>query len=545
MLGIKKIDIYIVKSFLAYFFMTFFICMLILLMQFTWKHMAELIGKGVSWDVLAEFFWYATLQTVPMALPLAILLAALMNFGNLGEHFELTAMKSAGISLFRMIRGLIDFISIICVLAFFFSNNVLPMAQQKLWTLIFSLRQKSPEFDIPEGEFYTGINGYNLYVREKDPNKKLLKDLMIYDFSNGFDNASVTLADSGRVQFTADNKYLKFSMYSGETFENMRQQGSRYNSNSIPYRRETFQTKELLLDFDTEFNRYDESILKDQHVSKNVMELTQTIDSVSKIVKARGDEQAREMITTQFQEVRKLNDENVMTLEAAENMSNEDVLTLDEAEQLSNEDVLTLEMEEQLSDANVTTLKTDKELTNDADTVKDEKSYNTDSLFLSLTQQQMEEAAMTARLNAQSMKDKIDYNKIMLVDPTMTVRRHQIEWHRRFTLSFACLIFFFIGAPLGAIIRKGGLGFPIVVSVLLFVIYYIIDTTGYKMAREGFWLVYQGMWLSSAVLFPLGLFLTWKAVTDASLFRTESYIKLYDNVMKYLKNFRFRSANKY
>lgn len=500
MLGIKKIDIYIVKSFLAYFFMTFFICVLILLMQFFWKQMPDLIGKGVSWGVLAEFFWYASLQTVPMALPLAILLAALMNFGNLGEHFELTAMKSAGISLFRIMRGLIVFIGAIVIAAFFFSNNVLPMAQQKLWTLIFSLRQKSPEFDIPQGEFYTGINGYNLYVRQKLPNQKLLKDLMIYDFSNGFDNASVTLADSGRVQFTADNKYLKFSLYSGESFENMRPQGNQYNSGSIPYRREVFQTKELLLDFDTEFNRYDESILKDQHVSKNVVELSQTIDSVSKIVKARGEEQAKEMITTQFPEIRLHNRYGPQ--------------------------------------------KTDEELAKESTQQVDSKKYDPDSLFLSLNQQQMEEAMTAARQNAQAMKDKIEYNKIMLVDPTMTVRRHEIEWHRRFTLSFACLIFFFIGAPLGAIIRKGGLGLPIVISVVLFIIYYIIDTTGYKMAREGFWEVYQGMWLSSAVLFPLGLFLTWKAVTDASLFRTESYIKMFDTTINYLKKVKNNFINR-
>ena len=267
MFRIKKLDIYIIKSFLAYFFMTFFICILILMMQFTWKHLAELIGKGVEWKVLAEFFWYTTLQTVPMALPLAILLAALMNFGNLGENFELIAMKSAGISLFRIMRGLIVFIAFICVGAFFFSNNVLPVAQTKLWTLIFSLRQKSPEFDIPEGEFYSGINGINLYVRHKVPEKRLLKDLMIYDFTNGFDNATVMLADSGRVQFTADNKYLKLTLLNGESFENLKQQSNNSSANSIPYRRETFSTKEMLIDFDTEFNRYDESILKDQHIS--------------------------------------------------------------------------------------------------------------------------------------------------------------------------------------------------------------------------------------------------------------------------------------
>lgn len=486
MLKIKKLDLYVVKSFLTYFFMTFFICILILLMQFFWKQMPDLIGKGVGWAVLGEFFWYATLQTVPMALPLAILLAALMNFGNFGENLELTAMKSAGISLFRIMRGLIVFIAIIVVGAFFFSNNVLPMAQTKLWTLIFSLRQKSPEFDIPEGQFYSGISGYNLYVRDKDPNRGLLKDLMIYDFSNGFDNATVMLADSGKVEFTADNKYLKLSLYQGESFENIRQQGNRYNSDNIPYRREEFLTKEILIDFNTEFNRYDESILKDQHVSKNVVQLTQTIDSVQKVVKIRGNEQAREMVATKFDDLRNAK------MGAANDSLKAKVIP-----------------------------------------VKDSR-HHVDSLFLSLSQSEMQEAMSISYQNARMMKDKIDYNKVMLEEPTYYMRRHQIEWHRKFTLSFACLIFFFIGAPLGAIVRKGGLGFPVVISVVLFVIYYIIDTTGYKMAREGFWQVYQGMWLSSAVLFPLGLFLTWKAVTDASFFRAESYAKLLDNAKKFL-----------
>jgi lipopolysaccharide export system permease protein len=343
-----------------------------------------------------------------------------------------------------------------------------------LWTLIFSLRQKSPEFDIPEGEFYSGINGINLYVRHKVPEKRLLKDLMIYDFTNGFDNATVMLADSGRVQFTADNKYLKLTLLSGESFENLKQQ-SNSSANSIPYRRETFSTKEMLIDFDTEFNRYDESILKDQHISKDIVQLTHTIDSVSKIVKTRGNQQANEMIKTEFT-----------------NFENRNSVRLNK---------------------------------------KDAKKINIDSLFLSLSQEKMEEAMMVAQQNVRAKKEKIEFNKVMLEEPTYYVRRHQVEWHRKFTLSFACLIFFFIGAPLGAIIRKGGLGLPVVISVMMFIFYYIIDTSGYKMAREGFWEVYQGMWLSSAVLFPIGLFLTYKAVTDASLFRSEQYMKILDNAV--------------
>src|ERR1035437_4789139 len=298
MFHFKKIDSYIFKRFFTLSLMTFLICIFILLMQFLWKHVTELVGKGIGWSVLGEFFIYSILSLVPMALPLAILLASLMTFGNLGENFELTAMKAAGVSLFRIMRPLILFISFVCVGAFYFSNYVLPVSQTKLWTLIFSLRQKSPEFDIPVGEFYSGIEGINLYVRSKQ--KHLLKDLMIYDFSGGFENATVMVADSGRVQFTKDNNYLLLTLYDGESFENLKKQRISGSVNSIPYRRETFGTKEILMDFNTDFNRFDESLLKDQHVSKNLKQLTQSIDSVSKIATSRSSSQAKDMVDQHF-----------------------------------------------------------------------------------------------------------------------------------------------------------------------------------------------------------------------------------------------------
>ena len=473
----KKIDSYVFKRFFTLFLMTFLICIFILLMQFLWKHVAELVGKGIGWSVLSEFFVYAIFSLVPMALPLAILLASLMTFGNLGENFELTAMKAAGISLFRIIRPLVFFISIVCVGAFYFSNYVLPVAQTKLWTLIFSLRQKSPEFDIPVGEFYSGINGVNLYVRAKE--NRLLKDLMIYDFSGGFDNSTVMVADSGRVQFTADNKYLLLTLYDGESFENLKKQRLSNSPTSIPYRRETFKLKEILLDFDTQLNRFDESMLKDQHVSKNVKQLTQSIDSVSKIADATRLQQGKEMIQQHY---------------------------------LAREEGFGRKL---IKDS----LKADK------------KKFNADSLFLSLNQNEMIRATGRALDRSKSMKDVIAYNKMMIDEPTNYVLRHEIERHRKFTLSFACLIFFFIGAPLGAIIRKGGLGAPIVISVIMFIFYYIIDNTGYKMAREGLWAAYEGMWLSSAVLLPIGVFLTYKAIVDATLFNPEQYVKIW-NIFK-------------
>lgn len=455
--------------------MTFLICIFILLMQFLWKHVTELVGKGIGWSVLSEFFIYAIFSIVPMALPLAVLLASLMTFGNLGENFELTAMKAAGISLFRIMRPLIIFISFLCVGAFYFSNYVLPISQTKLWTLIFSLRQKSPEFDIPVGEFYSGINGVNLYVRGKE--NHLLKDLMIYDFSGGFENASVTVADSGRVQFTKDNKYLLLSLYDGESFENLKNQGLNNSSSSIPYRRETFKKKEILMDFDSQFTRFDESVLKDQHVSKNFKQLTQSIDSVSKQEDLKGTEQAKTLVRQRF---------------------------------LGRETSNGTQLNDSLK--------------------KNKKEFNADSLFLSLPQDAMIRVSNTALERAKTMKDVIELNKMMLSEQETYVTRHEIERHRKFTLSFACLIFFFIGAPLGAIIRKGGLGMPVVISVVMFIIYYIIDNTGYKMVKEGLWLSYQGMWLSSFVLLPIGIFLTYKAVIDATIVNTDQYIKIWNKL---------------
>lgn len=483
MLKVKKIDRYVLRSFFGYFFMTFFIVMLILMMQFTWKYINDLVGKGVEISVLGEFFLYTSLTVVPMALPLAILLAALMEFGNLGETFELTAMKAAGISLFRIMRSLIIFIAMVSVMAFIFSNNVFPIAQTKLWTLIYSLRQKSPELAIPVGEFYTEINGFNIYVKSKNPTNGILKDVMIYDFSQGFDNAKVTVADSGKIQSTADNKYLKLTLLNGENFQNMRQQSLSTNSNSVPYWRQTFKSEEIMIEFDANFNRLSESVFSNQHVRKNVLELSHTIDSVSKIVKKIGNQQAQEIINTQY-------------------------------------------LGGDITRKNTTIPKN-----------TNSKNIKTpDSLFLSLNQNEMSSAVMIAHQNAQTMKDKIENDKFMIQEPTIYLRRHQVEWHRKFTLSFACLIFFFIGAPLGAIIRKGGLGMPVVVSVLMFVIYYIIDTTGWKMAREGFWQAYLGMWLSSAVLLPIGLFLTYKAVKDAALFRAELYEKIFEQIKLFILN---------
>ncbi len=479
MLHIKKIYLYVLKQFLGLLAVTFLICIFILLMQFVWMHVNDLVGKGVGIGVLAEFFLYAVVSVTSLALPLAILLASLMTFGNLGEKSELTAMKAAGISLFRIMRPLIVCISFICVGAFFFSNYVVPVSESKLWTLIFSLRQKSPEFDIPVGEFYDGIQGYNIYVREKDPKRKLLKNLMIYDFSNGFNNATVMVADSGRVYFTKDNKYLLLELYNGESFENLKKQNAANATRNIPYRREIFENKKLLIDFDSEFNRYDESLMADQHISKTVAELKQSIDSVTIVADRRARDQSNDIVCN-----------NYFGRESEKNKILEPV----HSEKLSRQ-VL-------------------------------------DSVWNDMPIKDQAAAMRHAVESARRMNDKVVYNKLLLTDSIMYIRRHEIYMHRKFTLSFACLIFFFIGAPLGAIIRKGGLGAPTVISVVMFIFYYIIDNTGYKMAREGIWTAFEGMWLSSAVLLPIGIFLTYKAATDSVLFNPEAWAKWFNKQKK-------------
>lgn len=470
---IKKLDTYILKNFLGLFFMTFAICCFILLMQLIWMRINDIVGKGVELTVMLEFLLYALAGVVPMALPLAILLASLMTFGNLGEKFELTAMKAAGVSLFRIMRPLMVFIALICVGAFYFSNYVLPKSQLKFWTLVLSLRQKSPELDLPSGEFYSGIKGYNIYIRKKETRTGWLRDVMIYDYSNGFENASVTVADSARVFFTDDQKYLLLCLFSGESFENLNQQQQRATNTqkNVPYRREMFAKKTLLIDFDTEFVRMDESALQDQHVSKNFNQLVHSIDSMQTLANARCRQQSDEMRSTRYF--------------GRENAKNRELPT---------------------------------GLTPDT-------PMHPDSLYAMLPTSEKMRAVQNAIEQAKRYKDLVDYNSVTLDDYQRYTRKHLIELHRKFTLAFACLIFFFIGAPLGAIIRKGGLGAPIVISVILFIIYYIIDNAGYKMARQALWPVWEGMWLSSFVLLPIGIFLTYKAATDSGLFNPEVWIR--------------------
>ena len=477
MVIVKRLYRFMLQSFLPLFLMTFFICLFIVLMQFLWRFIDDLVGKGLSVDIIAELFFYAALTMVPMALPLAILLASLMTFGNLGERFELTAMKASGISLLKAMKPLIILIIFISIGAFFFQNNVLPIAQTKMWTLIFSVRQKSPELEIPEGVFYDQIPGYNFYVEKKNQENGTLYDMMIYDVSRGFDNARVILADSGHLKMADDKEHLFLQLYNGEQFENLRENSAGGNSRNQPYRRESFDLKEILLSFDANFNRMDESGMRNQYVGKNMTELRHTIDSVTSRIDSVGNVYAQELQEVSYVRV-----------------------------PYKRRVYHGTEFTEEISAP-----------------VKLDRPLNVDSLFYeanpSLTRSYINQAIQRSKRAQQDYT----FRSYTMSDDRMVIRRHGIELMKKFTLSFACLIFFFIGAPLGAIIRKGGIGAPLVISVLLFIVYYIIDNTGNKMARDGKLEVWQGMWLSSAILLPLGVFFTYKAMKDSAVFDFDAY----------------------
>lgn len=492
MVLVKRLYSFVLQRFLPVFAMTFFITLFIVMMQFLFQYIDDLVGKGLDLSVIAELFMYAALTMVPTALPLAILLASLMTFGNLGEKFELTAMKASGISLFRIMRPLIIFISFVAVGAFFFQNDILPMAQTKMWTLMFSIRQKTPEVEIPERSFYNQIPGMNLYVDHKDRETGRLDSLIIYDTSRGIDRVRVILADSGRISFTEDKSRVCIQLYNGEMYEDFHDNVmGATTARNLPFRRESFSLKTAYIAYDANFNRMDDSTMRQQYIGKNIAELRVAIDSIGAIVDSVNTENGldikeRPYVNVPYYENRYVNHEPVRTVRRP----------------------------------------------------VDHASVNIDSVFRAPYSSSRLNYLRTALGKAQRNKNEFEFKKLAVSEEQKILRRHEIEMHKKFTLSLACLLFFFIGAPLGAIIKKGGLGMPLVISVFLFIVYYIFDNTGYKMARDGKINVIAGIWLSTMVLLPLGVFFTYKAVGDTTMFDFDRYKRLW-------RNLRRRMGHKY
>jgi lipopolysaccharide export system permease protein len=468
MLRIKKLDIFIAKQFGLLFMGTFFICQFVLMMQFLWRYIDELIGKGLTMDVMAQFFWYMGLMLVPQALPLAILLSSLMTFGNLGESSELTAIKAAGISLMQAFRSLIVITVIIMFGSFYFQNNVGPKSNMKLAQLLISMKQKSPELEIPEGIFYDGIPNCNLYVQKKDLKTGKLYGIMIYRMTDSYEDAAIILADSGMLQSTAEKKHLVLSLYSGEWFENM-QSSALANTAAVPYRRETFVSKKIILDFDGDFSMTDAASLSGNAKGKSLEKINHDIDSLNQLYDSIGRIY--------------LNEANVRFYGGAQRINKKDSL---------------------------------KE-------IKKGEKLIFDTLYNKLPQDKKLMAVNQAQSTVQQELSDLDFKSMSTSDADYMIRQHKIEAINKFTLALSCLIFFFIGAPLGAIIRKGGLGFPVVISVLVFIIFFILDNTGYRMSRSGMWAIWFGKGLAPGVLAPLAIFVTYKATNDSSVFNMDVY----------------------
>jgi len=469
---VKKIYWLIIKSYLGPLVFTFFIALFILLMQFLWKYIDDLVGKGLEWYIIAELLFYASSTFVPLALPLAILLSSLMTFGNLGENYELVAMKAAGISLRRVMAPLMVMSLIISGIAFYFSNNVLPVANLKFKSLLYDVREQKLALDIKEGVFYHGIDGFVIRVGKKENDEQTIRDVIIYDHREKKGNINITVADSGRMELTPDGRYLIFNLYSGYNYTD--KTDTRDYREKVPFQRTKFRENFRKFDLmDFEMSRTDEDLFKNNYSMLNLTQLTEAEDS---LVRSLNERRAGipDLLMRTFYFFTGIDSTRAARFEPDSN-------------------------------------------------------YNINFLA-TYSKVQQEEIIEDAIQKFRRSRDNIRYYKQEIESREEMIYKHQAEWHRKFTLSVACFVLFFIGAPMGAIIRRGGLGLPVVVSVLFFVLFHIISITGEKSVKSGAIDANIGMWIAPVVLLPLGIFLTFKATTDSPLLDAESWKKTFSKL---------------
>lgn len=479
MVIIKKLDWYVLKKFLLVFAGAFFVVLFVFMMQFTWRYVDDLIGKGLSFDILAKFYWYMAQTLVRDSLPLSVLLASLITFGNMGESFELLAMKAAGIPLIRIMRPLAIFAAFLTGTSFYFQNFTSPDAQINMRTLLFSMKEQSPAVEIPEGVFYNGVPNINIYVQRKNTLTGMLYQTIIYKTDQGFDRAQIVLADSARLEVTRDKMHLRLELWNGEQFESLESSGGAatqmmQNGAHEPFDRETFRFKTLLIDFDSNFNLMDKSLIAGMPTAKNMKQIQQSVDSMNAELDSVGRQYYKDACVTYYRRPQLPAKDSVALLNLLRSRQGQSTLAFDTI--VAHADPQKLQMARQIALSNV-------------------KSVSAD----------LEWKAMGADQEQRSLLG------------------HEVEWHNKITYSLACLLFFFVGAPLGAIIRKGGLGMPTVISVAIFIVWYIIYTSGMKMARDGNINMVLGMWISTMVIAPFSVFFTYKANKDSVVFNIDAY----------------------
>jgi lipopolysaccharide export system permease protein len=483
---VKKVDKFVIKSFIGPLVLTFFIVLIILLLQFLWMYVDELAGKGLPFKILAELLFQFALSFVPTALPLAILLASLMTFGNMGEFSELTALKSSGIPLQRIMASLMILIVLLVGISFLFSNYVLPYSNQQARSLLYDIRRKRPDINLQSGTFNNDIDGFSIKVTSKDALTNRLEKLIIYDHRDKRGNTAVTIADSGYIKVTPDETAMIMVLYNGNTFTELDEKNVIPAERKYPSRKDSFKEQTLVLSltgFDLE--RSNNEMFRSNSWSKNMAQLSKDIDSLKRVYTLKQNSQYKEYRGFKIYEGR-----NQMpgfaiqsyTTNALENTAKFDVKAIFAA--LTNEEKKTA-------------------LSKALEDLKDASNY-------------IEGKSETMKMQIRGMK------------------RYEVDWHKKLTLPFACLIFFFIGAPLGAIIRKGGLGTPAVISIFFFVIWYVITITGEKMVEEDLVSSTAGMWASSLILLPVGIFLTYKASNDSVILNIDTYISFFRKIKDYL-----------
>jgi lipopolysaccharide export system permease protein len=483
--AVKKIDSFVLKSFIGPLVLTFFIVLIILILQFLWMYVDELAGKGLDFKILAELLFQFSLTFVPTALPLAILLASLMTFGNMGEFSELTALKSSGIPLQRIMSPLIILITAISIASFFFSNNVMPYSNRKARTLLYDIRRKRPELNIQAGTFYNGIDGFSIKVTSKDPVTNRLDKLLIYDHRDRKGNTSVTYADSGYMKITPDETGMIMTLYSGYTNEDIIEKNAKTSTSSYPFRKNFFREQTIVISLSgLDLDRSQMDLFKSNSATMNISQLSFYIDSLSNLHTEKKDAYYTEFNNSILYQgmnypppVSKSSD----SIDVAKPPIFNTRALLDSLSVMERESIIALAIEK-LKNANI---------------------------FL-------------------SQKNEFLHYELKII------KQFEVDWNKKLTLSFACLVFFFIGAPLGAIIRKGGLGTPTVISILFFVIYYVLSISAEKLVKEDIVSTFAGMWAASYILLPIGVFLTYKATTDSTIMNIETWFNVFKKVTDFI-----------
>lgn len=534
---IKRLHVLVLKSFVGPFVLIFFVVIFILLMQFLWRYIDELVGKGLEVRVIAELLLYTSASLVPMALPLAILMSSLMTFGNMGEFYELTAIKASGISLQRVMLPLFVLVFFISIAAFFFANNVMPYTNLKMRSLLYDVRKQRPEITIMPGTFYNGMDGYSIRIDRKDPKTNVMYNIKIYDHTEKRGNVSVTLADSGTMIVTKDKRNLILTLYSGYSYNEMQEQNEEKRKRSFPHRYDRFGERQIVIElvgFDLE--RTNESLFKSHYQMMNLSQLTIMADSM----KSEIDSKQKILFTSLLQDnyFRKHNSPKndfrkpVISSDSAKFKKMNRLFSQEriKSHQLAmNEAGIkdTLTGKNEISKENKDTLQVKTTVTTQAATKKIRQLQPNTDYFSLLTVNEQSKILEDALTSARSSRTYVVNTLQMIKYKEEQLRRYEIERQRKFTIAFACLIFLLIGAPFGAIIRKGGLGFPLVISTFCFIFYYVISLFAEKMVRESFVSDYQGMWFTPAVFLVVGIFFTYKATTDASILNMDTYYNFF------------------